>query len=123
MSENPHKPEEPVKVNYTPTEKERAPIGQLDVLNVGKGHMKFNFNKDDEEEVKQARQVIEDMLSRGYRILVEGTTNDKNGNPRLYPVKKFNPDRDTYLIQTAEGEEEVEAKNTRATGVAPAAGG
>lgn len=45
--------------------------GTLSVLNVGAGDLKFRFDKDDPDEVTQAKRVIEDMLRRGYSLLVE----------------------------------------------------
>ena len=45
--------------------------GGLDVLNIGAGHLKFNFDKSRPEEVKKAKKVLNDMLKRGYMLFAK----------------------------------------------------
>lgn len=117
--------------------------GEVSVLNVRAGDLRFSFSSDDPIEVERARRVVEDMLRRGYAlfIAVDG---------QLRKVQRFDPSTDTYIIAngplyagdreaaeapTAETPAEpkprrgrpptrsVPARSTRATGVAPTAGG
>ena len=105
--------------------------GVLEVLSVGKGDIKLVVGGDSPEEIEKGRQVIEEMLRKGYAIFVE---TDK-GPSR---VKKFNPRRMTYLIsEIAEGEpadsggpqkrkvtqKEVPVAGSRAKAVGRTAGG
>lgn len=79
-------------------------MGQLDVLNVGKGHLKMTFAEGDEVELEKAKRVITDMLARGYSIFVE--TGDG-----VQRVRSFNPERNTYIIDDY-GVEHFHAKDT-----------
>lgn len=101
--------------------------GTLCILNITAGDIKVSFNKDDPEEAARAREMIEDMLKRGYSILVQWGDGWRR-------AKKFIPSRDSYVIEVPkEGKEgevkpkmeekEIPAKKTRAVGVAPTAGG
>ena len=117
-------------------------IGALSVLNVGAGDLEFKFDKDNPQEVVRAKRVIEDMLRRGYALFVEV-------GGKLTPVKKFDAEREVYIIAdgplyagdqpevvtpvepVAEPKRrgrprktrEVPMRTTKATGVAPTAGG
>jgi hypothetical protein len=104
-------------------------IGTLDVLNVNAGDLNLSFNTNDPEETAKARRVVEDMLSRGYTILVQW-------GDRWRRVTKFYPKRDTYQIEVPDEQDqeekttkkkirrvEVPARKTKATGIAPTAGG
>lgn len=102
----------------------------LDVLNIGAGDLEFRFRADNPEDVERAKKTIEDMLRRGYTILV-----NVGGKPRK--VKKFDPRKELYIIQDlpadpAPGEPAVPANKrvkavpmraAQATGIAPVAGG
>lgn len=66
--------------------------GTLDVLSVGKGHLRLTITEGNEEEAENARRIIEDMLARGASIFVER----EDGSTRR--VKKFDPKRMVYLI-------------------------
>jgi hypothetical protein len=65
--------------------------GMLEVLSIGKGDLKLSIGGDDPEDIEKARQLITEMLKKGYSIFVE---TDK-GPSR---VKRFNPKRMTYII-------------------------
>jgi len=100
--------------------------GSLCILNISAGDVKISFNKDNPEELARAREMIEDMLKRGYSILVQWGDGWRR-------AKKFIPTRDSYVVEvsetTTEGEKpqtvekEIPAKKTRAMAVAPTAGG
>lgn len=95
--------------------------GTLDVLNVGKGHLRLTITDGDKAEMDKARQMIEDMLARGYAIFVE----TKRGPRR---VKRFNPKRLEYIIDVPEAggkpaEHKVAASKSKATAVGRSAGG
>lgn len=66
--------------------------GQLDVLNVGKGHLELKFHQNDVIETTRAKRIIEDMLRRGYALFVHGK------GDALIRVRKFIPKTGTYII-------------------------
>lgn len=66
--------------------------GVLDVLAVGRGHLKLTITDRNPVEVEKARRVIEDMIARRFAIFIEhedGTTSR---------VKAFDADAMTYII-------------------------
>ncbi len=69
-----------------------APIGQLDVLNCGRGHLQIKFDKRDEDDRDKARRVIRDMLKRGYLLFVEI-------DGEQHRVKEFDAERDEYILK------------------------
>jgi hypothetical protein len=107
--------------------------GNLDVLNVGHGHLKLTITEGDAAEIAKARRIIEDMMARGFAIFVE--------TPKgLTRVKRFNSRRMTYVIddtmdttpaaeapprvkKTARRSREVRATKTKATAIGRSAGG
>ena len=110
-------------------------FGSLSVLNVGKGDVEITFDKDDPLEIERAKRIIQDMLRRGYSLFIEV-------DGKLKPVKKFDPAREVYKIADGAlyvGDQmeaagtgkrgrpkktvDVPMRKTRATGVAPTAGG
>jgi len=66
--------------------------GCLEILSVGKGDIKLTIDPDNPDDIAKAKAMIDEMLAKGYTIMVEA----KNG--RLSRVKKFNPKRFTYVI-------------------------
>lgn len=113
--------------------------GCLDVLSCGHGHMTFNFDKDDPLETERASRVVQDMLRRGYALFIEGE------GGKLHKVKKFDEKNASYIIaaggdgSTDHGPESkqttapgrkgkaaqtaVPMRTSRATAIAPTAGG
>lgn len=67
--------------------------GQLEVLSVGKGHLRLTVTTTSKKDREEARKTIEDMLRRGYAIFVEL----EPGKP-LERVKRFDPKRMEYII-------------------------
>lgn len=94
-------------------------VGVIDVLSVGRGHMRVEIPENDPAQLEKARLMIEDMLKRGYSIFIE--TSD--GKTRR--VKKFNPKRMTYLIDAPDdlGKVETPVAKSKATAVGRTAGG
>lgn len=104
--------------------------------------MKFTFDSEDPQETERAKRCIQDMLRRGYSIFV-----DVDG--KLCPCRQFDHETCSYVIadgplyagdqpspivpiqQTPEPvakkgrgrSRSVPAKGTKATAVAPTAGG
>lgn len=79
--------------------------GELAILNVGEGDTKLTFDKDKPEERKRAAKVVQDMLSRGYALLIK--VGEKDGEPVYQRATKFDPETCEYIIATA-GDEEVD---------------
>lgn len=90
-------------------------MGQMDVLSVGRGHLRVTVDDKDPASLDSARRMIEDMLKRGFSIFVE---TDKG----LRRVKKFNPARMTYLIDHVPDDEKLE-QSRPADGVTPSPSG
>jgi hypothetical protein len=85
--------------------------GVLEVLSIGRGDLRLSVGESAEDR-DRARDLIEEMLRKGYSIFVE--TDD--GPER---VVSFNPHRLTYLIQ--EGPDEQAAAPESAAAKAPKA--
>jgi hypothetical protein len=94
------------------TEKQLAGI---DVLNTGYGDFELRFDPDKPDEVQKAKETITDMLKRGYAIFV------RQGKETLR-VRKFDVDRNVYIIGSTPAEE-VPVAGTVATAVGRSAGG
>jgi hypothetical protein len=65
-----------------------ALVGSLDVLSVGKGDLKLTWGDGDEAD---AREVIEEMLRKGYSIFVETDVGPAS-------VQRFSAERMEYVI-------------------------
>lgn len=97
--------------------------GTLDILNCREGHMTFDFNKDDLDEVKKARQAFQDMKKLGYVIMAEidGET---------VKVADFDPETNSYIIEPPKekkgkkgGRRKVPTTKARATAFGATSGG
>ena len=94
--------------------------GMLEVLSIGKGDIKLSIDGNNPEDVRNARQLIEEMMHKGYGVFVE---TDRG----LSRVKKFNPARLTYTISEFPDPEIESAKppakrRTKVTREVPMAG-
>lgn len=87
----------------------------IDVLNTGYGDFEMTFNPDKPDEVQKAKETITDMLKRGYAIFVRQGDETRR-------VRKFDMDRNVYIIGSTPAEE-VPAAETRALAVGRSAGG
>lgn len=97
--------------------------GMLEVLSVGKGDIKLTVGGDDPEEIAKAKAIIEEMMSKGYGLFVEGA------GGVLRRVKKFNPKKMEYTISelapSGKGavEKQVPLAGSRAKAIGRTAGG
>ena len=127
-------------------------LGTLSVLNCSAGDMKFSFNSADPLEAARAQRVVEDMLKRGYMLFVEVHQDDNPKKPKLLRrVQGFDPQTTEYILADGPGlpteavptiepaapaetpakpekkgkgkKSRVSAKEAKAHGVAPIAGG
>lgn len=87
----------------------------IDVLNTGYGDFELRFDPDKPDEVQKAKETITDMLKRGYAIFI------RQGK-ETYRVRKFDPDKNVYIIGSTPAEE-VPITETKATAVGRSAGG
>lgn len=107
----------------------KAMSGFLDVLSIGRGHLRIDFSRDDPADVEKAKKMIGDMLQRGYTILLETPEGTRK-------VKKFDPRSDgTYIVDDGPGSSEppkrrrayktkrVPMRGAKATAVGRTAGG
>jgi hypothetical protein len=83
-----------------------AMTGSLAILNVGAGDTKLTFDRKRPEEVKRAAAAVQDMLKRGFAILVRVGT--RKGEPLYQRVKAFDPKTAEYIIVGAPDDAEVE---------------
>jgi spore germination protein YaaH len=93
------------------TKNEVASLPGIDVLNTGYGDFELRFDPDKMDEVQKAKETITDMLKRGYAIFI------KDGD-ETYRVKKFDVNRNVYIIGSTPSEEVVEVPITKAKAVA-----
>ncbi len=76
--------------------------GSLSILNTGAGDIEMKFNKDKPEEVEKAKEVITDMLRRGYAIFIEDAMGE------TYRVTEFDPKNNCYIVKDAPQDEPYE---------------
>jgi hypothetical protein len=81
--------------------------GMLDVLSIGHGDVKLTLDTSDPKDVEDARQLIEEMLRKGYSIFV-----DTDDGPTK--VREFNPKRMTYVVADVPGNELAAAPEQKA---------
>lgn len=95
-------------------------MGSLDVLNCGRGHLEVTFDPNDEADKEKAKKTIQDLLERGYKIIVHENGEDK-------PVLSFDPTKYAYtVVETGPDKpptKEVPATSVDATAYRPVAGG
>jgi len=121
-----------------PKTKEENPLGTLEILSVGDGHMTLSFDSKNPHEVEEAKQAVDDMMKRGYTIFVEY-------EGKYVPIAAFDAEKTEYVLKSsnstardpetkqqeknrikAEKKAErvrVKAEEARATAVAPTSGG
>jgi len=74
-------------------ESPKTAVGGLSVLSVDKGDFKITFDKNVPGERERAAKTVEDLLKRGYAIMVDLP----NGKTRR--VRKFNSKTCEYIIK------------------------
>lgn len=70
-------------------------IGTVSILNVGGGDIKISFDRSNPGEAIRAARIVQDMLQRGYALIVEV---NRNGEKRYERVYGFDPDTNEYII-------------------------
>lgn len=90
------------------------PLPGIDVLNTGYGDFELRFNPNEPDEVQKAKETITDMLKRGYAIFV------RQGE-ETFRVRKFDVDRNVYIIGSTPAEE-VPIAEAKAIAVGRSAG-
>ena len=96
---------------------EEAAGGCLEILNVGAGHLKIEFNKANPAERERAKSMVQDMIRRGYAIFVER-------GDKLVRVRAFDARRSEYIIKDVpKAEARVPMARAKATAVGRTAGG
>ncbi len=85
------------------------------MLNTGYGDFELRFDPNSPEEVQKAKETVTDMLKRGYAIFVRKGT-------ETFRVRKFDPDKNVYIIGSTPAEE-VPIAEVKATAVGRSAGG
>lgn len=83
-------------------------MGEIGILNVGAGDNKLIFDPADWEGMKRAAEMVEDMIRRGYILMVETGDKDADGKAVYQRVQKFDPQKCEYIIGTREHVEESE---------------
>ena len=81
-------------------------MGTVEILNVGEGDTKLVFDKNNPQERERAAKIVQDMLQRGYALLVE-VGRDDNGQPLYQRAHGFDPNTCEYIIASA-GDEVVD---------------
>lgn len=66
-------------------------MGTLEILNVSAGDVKISFDTQDAAEAIRARRIVQDMLRRGYCLLIEV-------DGKIQRVKEFDEARGEYII-------------------------
>lgn len=70
-------------------------MGSLQILNVGEGDVRIEFDRSDVAEAVRAKRIIHDMLRRGYALLVEV---ERDGEKRFERAKAFDELTGSYVI-------------------------
>lgn len=71
-------------------------IGELAILNVASGDTKLTFDPSKPEEVKRASAVVQDMLQRGFALLIQ--VGEDDGEPLYRRAKGFDPATAEYIV-------------------------
>lgn len=73
-------------------------LGTVSILNVGHGDTTLSFNSDNPDEVEKAKKIVEDMLKRGYALLIQVGTDEEDGEPIYRRAHGFDPETCEYII-------------------------
>jgi hypothetical protein len=89
--------------------------GEVGILNVAAGDTKLSFDPKNAAEAKRAAGIVEDMVKRGFVILIEIGKDDKG--PVYRRAHGFDPETSEYII--AGDPPEQETALVQATPAAP----
>lgn len=78
-------------------------MSELGILNVGSGDTKLTFDPTKPEEMRRAARIVNDMIRRGYSILVEGE--DAYGKTSFVRAHAFDETKFEYIIADDQPEE------------------
>lgn len=70
--------------------------GTVGILNVGAGDIKLSFDPNDPAECIRAARVVQDMLKRGFALLIE--TVQPDGTKLYRRAREFDPATCEYII-------------------------
>ncbi len=70
--------------------------GEIGVLNVGAGDTKLSFDPTNPVERERACRIVEDMIKRGFLLLVQA--GEKDGKPLYQRAEGFDPATAEYII-------------------------
>lgn len=88
------------------TVQQEVEVGEVAILNVAGGDTKVTFDKSNKAETIRAGRIIQDMLRRGYMLLVE---DDDGEHVR---VREFDEDKCEYIIADLVPEEDDNDEQT-----------
>ena len=70
-------------------------MGSLNILNVGAGDVRLEFDKSNPQDLIRGKRIVKDMLRRGYALLIEV---ERDGEKRFERAKDFDEEHGVYLI-------------------------
>ena len=76
-------------------------MAEIGILNVGTGDTKITFDPNNPAEMARSARIVEDMLRRGYALLVEV---ERNGEKAFERVREFRPESCEYIIADFDSE-------------------
>jgi hypothetical protein len=100
----------------------------VSVLCIGAGDIQLSFNPDNPDEVKDTKAIIEDMMKKGYGIMVK-VGEDADGDTLYKRAVGFDAERNEYLVigvpgdKKKKGKERIKADETTAIAKPPSAKG
>lgn len=90
--------------------------GTIGILNVGAGDTKLVFDPSKPEEVKRSAAIVEDMIKRGFVLLIEIGQDEKG--PVYRRAMSFDPATAEYII-AGDPPAKLEAPNVEEQASAP----
>lgn len=73
----------------------RSGDGVLEILNVQGGDVKLTFDKNNIQDSIRAKRIVQDMIRRGYAIVVEV---ERRGKKAYERIKEFDAERGEYIV-------------------------
>lgn len=111
-------------------------MSTVSILNVGHGDTTLSFDPGSPADMEHAKRTVQDMLRRGYAIMVQ--VGEEDGEPIYRRARSFDPETCEYVIvgvpaddapsaKAAKAkkprEKRVKATEAPASAIAPSAGG
>ncbi len=73
-------------------------MGDVGILNVGAGDTKIVFDPANPDDMARSAAIVQDMLKRGYVLMVDVGNVDDQGRPVLARALRFDPERCEYIV-------------------------